>query len=161
MSYLSYIHERFSDQYFKVLWEGVKLNSFSHMGIRNKSFERSRIFRYGLPEQILSAKKTKQGAVMWIRIDRMQITIHKIWSMWIRIQNNKITKFIMNHLLKVKKKKKIISKLYLNLIGWLNSAFPSMLYTWIQMNADPTGSGSTSLTRRGVHCTAATPPMQG
>ena len=41
-------------------------------------------------------------AVMLIRIDRMRI--HKIWSMWIRIQDNKITKFISNYLLKVKKK---------------------------------------------------------
>ena len=45
----------------------------------------------------------------------MRIRIHKIWSMRIRIQNKKITKFISNHLLKVKKKKKIFSDLYLNL----------------------------------------------
>ena len=34
------------------------------------------------------------AAVMWI---------HKIWSMRIRIQNNSITKLILNHLFKVKK----------------------------------------------------------
>ena len=47
---------------------------------------------------------------MWIRI-------YKIWSMQIRIQDNKITKFISNHL-KVKKKN-VFSNLYLNLIGKL------------------------------------------
>jgi len=45
-------------------------------------------------------------AVMWIHIDRIRIRIHKIWwiRIQIRIQYNKITKSISNHLLKVKKK---------------------------------------------------------
>jgi len=42
--------------------------------------------------------------VMWIRIGRMRIRIQKIWSMRIRIQDNKITNLISNNLLKVKKK---------------------------------------------------------
>ena len=41
---------------------------------------------------------------MWIRIDRMRIRFHKIWSMRIPSQD-KNTKFISNNLLKVKKKK--------------------------------------------------------
>ena len=79
------------------------------------------------------------------------IWIHKIWAIWIRIQD-KITKFISNHVLKVKKKKYFLN-LYLNLrdkqfflvsylkniisykiipkFCWLNSAFPFILYLWI------------------------------
>ena len=41
--------------------------------------------------------------VMWIRIDRMRIQIHKIWWMQIQIQDDKTTKSISTHLLKVKK----------------------------------------------------------
>ena len=39
---------------------------------------------------------------MWIRINHMRIRIRKI--LWMRIQDNKITKLITNHHLKVKKK---------------------------------------------------------
>ena len=78
---------------------------------------------------------------MWIRIDRMRIRIHKVWSMRIRIriQDNKS----QNHLLKVKKKK-IFSNLYLNLRDKL-----LILVSRTQLNADPTGSGSTSLDKTG------------
>ena len=41
---------------------------------------------------------------MWIRIDSMWIRIQKISWMWIRIQDNKTTKLISNHLLEVEKK---------------------------------------------------------
>ena len=43
--------------------------------------------------------------MMWIRIDRTRIRIHKIWSMWIRYRDNEITNLISTLLLKVKKKK--------------------------------------------------------
>ena len=55
---------RFSDPYFKVLWEGVKqsfLNFFFLGASAIKSFVRSRIFRYGLPKDISSKGQTKQG----------------------------------------------------------------------------------------------------
>ena len=51
--------------------------------------------------------------VMWILIDRMRIRSHKIIWMRIRIQDNKITKLMSNHLLKVNKKY-IFSNLYRN-----------------------------------------------
>ena len=94
------------------------------------------------------------AAVMWIRID----CIH------IQIQVNKITNLISKHLLKVRKNFEF-SSLNISLRDqlpfryrlekynflrkkkkkWLNSAFPFILYLWIQMNPDPTGSESTSL----------------
>ena len=49
--------------------------------------------------------KSKQNwLVMWIRIDQMRIRIHKIWTMQIQIQDNKIINLISANLLKVKKK---------------------------------------------------------
>ena len=45
-------------------------------------------------------------AVMWIRIDRIRIRIHKTWS--IRIQVNKITKFLL--IFKSKKKRYELSE---------------------------------------------------
>ena len=52
------IHGLFSDPYFKVLWEWVTFIGAS----ATKSFERSRIFRYVLPKDILSkGQKTKAG----------------------------------------------------------------------------------------------------
>ena len=52
----------------------------------------------------LNEYKRNSWSVMWIRINRMRLRIHKIWSLRIRIQNNKITKSISNYLLRVKKK---------------------------------------------------------
>ena len=104
----------------------------------------------------------------------MRIRVHKIRSMRIRIQDNKITKLISNNLLIVKKKnifylfllildldlKYIISCEKKSKICWLYSVFPFILHLWIrtrirnthpdprtQMNANPTGSESTSLAR--------------
>ena len=57
------MHGRFSDPYLKVLWEGVKLHFWFFFFIwasETKSFERSIIFRYGLPLYILrKGQKTK------------------------------------------------------------------------------------------------------
>ena len=65
---------------------------------------------------------------MWIRIDRMRFRIHKIWSTWIRIQDNKITKINFEPSFKVKKKT-IFSNLYLNLrdITFLASDLKNMI----------------------------------
>ena len=57
-------HGRFSDPYFKVLWEGVKPNLLTLFFIGAsaiKSFVRSRIFRYGLPKDILSKGQKNKG----------------------------------------------------------------------------------------------------
>ena len=53
----------FLEPYFKVLWEGVNLNFFIvFKRSAKKCFERSRIFRYGLPKDILSKmQKSKAG----------------------------------------------------------------------------------------------------
>ena len=69
-------------------------------------------YRQGIAQSITNAWIIIKS-VMWIRIYRMRIRLRKIWSLRIRIQDNRITKFISNHLLKVKKKN--ISNLYLNL----------------------------------------------
>ena len=50
------------DPYFEVLWEGVKINFsiFFFIGtFATKRFVRPRIFRYGLPKDILSDGQTK------------------------------------------------------------------------------------------------------
>ena len=54
---------RFLDPYFKVLWQGVIYYFF--IGASSiKSFVRARIFRYGLPTDILSkGQKTREGAM--------------------------------------------------------------------------------------------------
>ena len=55
------MHGRFSDPYYKVFWEGVKLMLyfFLHVGIRHpqQRAEKSRIFRYGLPNEIFSSSR--------------------------------------------------------------------------------------------------------
>ena len=56
------MHGLFFDTYFKVLQEGVKQHVlfFFHKGIAKKCFERSRMVRYELPEDMLSKRQKPQ-----------------------------------------------------------------------------------------------------
>ena len=58
-----YGYGQFLDPYFKVLWEGVKQNllNFFIGASAIKSFVRSRIFRYGLPKDILRKGQKNKG----------------------------------------------------------------------------------------------------
>ena len=73
--------------------------------------------------------------VMWIRIDRMRIRIHKIWSILVSDLQNIISY--------KKSPRNLLVKLYFSL-----NFIPLDPDPRTQMNADPTGSESTSLHKK-------------
>ena len=68
------MHGRFPDPYFKVLWEGVILNllifflrhSSFIWASATKSYEGSRIFRYGFPKDILRKGQKITAAIIYL-----------------------------------------------------------------------------------------------